>query len=150
MRGWIFFPEKEKLFPPTRFQLFPNMNPLEDSDGEPEEPAGVRIRKIQGASLGFYCGPVAGDPSPSYPSLLEGVSQYPQTVYKPRFQPTRKIWESLPPIMVRPSNRPPAWLWTGKTFHAPCIVVNGSFPRMMEDLFVRGCQTFRFSPYLLK
>lgn len=150
MRGWIFFPEKRKPYLPNRFPHFPGMDFPDDSEEDEDEPQGLLTGRIQGASLGFYCGPSAGEAPSAFPSLLEGISKYPRSEYKPLFQPTRKIWEVLPPITLKGSVRPPAFLWTAKTFQASYIVVNGSFPRMISDIIVRGCRTFRFSPYILK
>lgn len=151
MRGWIFFPEKQKPYLPNRFHGFPGMNfPYESDDEESDGPDELLSGRIQGNSLGFYCGPAAGETSSVFPSLLEGISKYPRSEYKPVFQPTKKIWEILPPITLKVSAEPPAYLWTVKAFQKECVVVNGSFPRLMADMFVRGCRTFLFSPYVLK
>lgn len=150
MRGWIFFPEKQNSSLQDKLQLILGMSSFADPDDELEDASMLQPGRIQGASLGFYCGPLAGENSSAYPSLLEGVSKYPRTPYKPRFQPTQKIWETLPDILVRPSGETPAYLWTEHAFTTLHIVVNGSFPKVMEDMFVRGCRTFLFSQYIMK
>ncbi len=151
MLGWVFFPEKQKPFSARRFlgSAAP-VFPYDADDEDADESGGMVSGKIQGASLGFYCGQAAGDASCVFPSLMDGVSKYPRSEYKPVFQPTKKIWEILPPITLKVSAEPPAYLWTAKAFQPGGFTVNGSFPRLMADIFVRGCRTFRFSPYILK
>ncbi len=149
MRSWIFYPQQttNESFNDSIELLFGGGTRYPARDEFRELMPECR-RTVQQPSLGFFCGTLPGDPV-RYPSLREGIPDYPRREYQADFLPTVQIWQTKLSFCAAPVPER-SFLWTAKAFSANCISVDGEYPPGPPDIWVFGCRSFLFSPYILK
>ncbi len=147
MPGWITYPIKKETTRQMPVIFIPALHSkwmLIASDlRENSNPA-----QEKSASLGFYCGPLAGQTSAGYPSLTADLPEYAPAPYQAKFQMTPKLLDPAIRLHVA-SNGSTGCYHIVKTTASVQISIRGSLPVFPPFLMVRECRYFGFSPYLM-
>lgn len=149
MRSWIFFPQQNDNEPfDDSLELLFRGGSRYPSRDEFRELMPESRKPVQQPSLGFFCGTPSGEPV-HYPALLEGIPDYPRREYQADFLLTAQIWQTKLVFSAAPVPDC-CFRWTATAFSANCISVDGVYPPGPPDIWVFGCRSFLFSPYILK